>query len=74
VLSQWEVPLDRGVVVKQAHVSLLTRYERCGTRNLNGALVGILSRDAIVHCLEVRRSLGVENATSDAHNQTSRAA
>ena len=40
----------------------------------NGALVGIVSRDAIVHYLEVRRSLGVENATSDAHNQTSRAA
>jgi CBS domain-containing protein len=40
----------------------------------NGALVGILSRDAIVHYLEVRRSLGVENAQSDAHNQLSRAA
>ncbi len=40
----------------------------------NGALVGILSRDAILHYLEVRRSLGVENATSDAHNQLSRAA
>lgn len=40
----------------------------------NDALVGILSRDAIVHYLEVRRSLGVENAQSDAHNQLSRAA
>lgn len=40
----------------------------------NGALVGILSRDAIVHYLEVRRSLGVENAKSDAHNQLSPAA
>jgi Zn-dependent protease/predicted transcriptional regulator len=40
----------------------------------NGNLVGILSRDAIVHYLEVRRSLGVENAQSDAHNQTSRTA
>jgi Zn-dependent protease/CBS domain-containing protein len=28
----------------------------------NGAPVGILSRDAVVHYLEVRRSLGVENA------------
>jgi Zn-dependent protease/predicted transcriptional regulator len=35
----------------------------------NGALVGVLSRDAIVHYLEVRQSLGVENAKSDAHNQ-----
>jgi Zn-dependent protease len=40
----------------------------------NGALVGILSRDAIVHYLEVRRSLGVENAQSDAHDQLDRAA
>jgi Zn-dependent protease/predicted transcriptional regulator len=37
----------------------------------NGALVGILSRDAIVQYLEVRRSLGVENAQSDAHDQMS---
>jgi Zn-dependent protease len=40
----------------------------------NGAPVGILSRDAIVQYLEVRRSLGVENAQSDAHDQMSRAA
>ena len=40
----------------------------------NGALVGILSRDAIVHYMEVRRSLGVENAQSDGHDQKSRAA
>jgi Zn-dependent protease len=40
----------------------------------NGTLVGILSRDAIVHYLEVRRSLGVENTKSDAHNQLSHAA
>jgi CBS domain-containing protein len=40
----------------------------------NGALVGILSRDAIVQYLEVRRSLGVERAQSDAHNQLSHAA
>jgi Zn-dependent protease/predicted transcriptional regulator len=33
----------------------------------NGALVGILSRDAIVQYLEVRRSLGVESAKSNAH-------
>ena len=39
----------------------------------NGALVGILSRDAIVGYLEVRRSLGVENAQSNAHNQLSHA-
>jgi Zn-dependent protease/predicted transcriptional regulator len=37
----------------------------------NGALVGVLSRDAIVHYLEVRQSLGVKNAQSDAHNQLS---
>jgi predicted transcriptional regulator len=40
----------------------------------NGTLVGIVSRDAIVHYLEVRRSLGVKNAQSDAHNQMSPAA
>ncbi len=40
----------------------------------NGALVGILSRDAIVHYLEVRRSLGVENAKSDAPKELSHAA
>ncbi len=40
----------------------------------NGALVGILSRDAILHYLEVRRSLGVENAPGDARDQLSRAA
>jgi predicted transcriptional regulator len=40
----------------------------------NGTLVGILSRDAIVHYLEVRRSLGVEDAQSDAHDQLSRSA
>jgi CBS domain-containing protein len=40
----------------------------------NGTLVGVLSRDAIVHYLEVRQSLGVENAKSDAHNPLSRAA
>ena len=39
----------------------------------NGALVGILSRDAIVGYLEVRRSLGVENAQSDTHDQLSHA-
>jgi CBS domain-containing protein len=40
----------------------------------NDALVGVESRDAIVHYLEVRRSLGVENPKSDAQNQLSRAA
>jgi predicted transcriptional regulator len=39
----------------------------------NGTLVGILSRDGIVQYLEVRRSMGVENAKSDAHNQLSHA-
>jgi len=40
----------------------------------HGAPVGVLSRDAIVQYLEVRRSLGVENAQSEAYNQMSRAA
>ncbi|MEI4884128.1 CBS domain-containing protein, partial [Klebsiella pneumoniae] len=40
----------------------------------NGALVGILSRDAIVQYLEVRRSLGPEKAQSDAPHQVSPAA
>jgi len=40
----------------------------------HGTLLGVVSRDAIVHSLEVRRSLGVENAKSDSHNQQSRVA
>ena len=40
----------------------------------NGALVGILSRDAIVQYLEVRRGLGVNTPKSDAQNQFSKAA
>jgi len=40
----------------------------------NGALVGILSRDAIVQYLEVRRGLGVDTSKSDAQNQLHNAA
>jgi predicted transcriptional regulator len=40
----------------------------------HGTLVGVVSRDAIVHYLEVRRSLGVENAKSDTHYPQSRVA
>jgi predicted transcriptional regulator len=40
----------------------------------HGTLVGVVGRDAIVHSLEVRRSLDVEHAKSDTHNQLSRAA
>src|SRR6266566_4761809 len=40
----------------------------------NGALVGILSRDAIVQYLEVRRGLGVDTSKSDAENQLHNAA
>src|SRR5260221_8526868 len=40
----------------------------------NGALVGIVSRDAIVQYLEVRRGLGVDTSKSDAHNQLHNAA
>ncbi len=40
----------------------------------HGTLVGIVSRDAIVHYLEVRRSLGVEHSKNDTHNQLSRVA
>ncbi len=40
----------------------------------NGALVGVVSRDAIVHYLEVRRSLGVETSKSDAQNRLHHAA
>jgi Zn-dependent protease/CBS domain-containing protein len=40
----------------------------------DGALVGVVSRDAIVHYLEVRRSLGVESSKRDAQNQQSRVA
>jgi Zn-dependent protease/predicted transcriptional regulator len=40
----------------------------------NDALVGIVSRDAIVHYLEVRRSLGVDTSKSDAQNRLHNAA
>jgi predicted transcriptional regulator len=40
----------------------------------NDALVGIVSRDAIVHYLEVRRSLGGDTSKSDAQNQLHNAA
>ena len=40
----------------------------------NGALVGIVSRDAIVQYLEVRRGLGVDTSKSDAQNQLQNAA
>jgi Zn-dependent protease len=40
----------------------------------NGALVGILSRDAIVQYLEVRRGLGVDTPKDDAQNQFRNAA
>jgi len=35
----------------------------------NGAPVGIVSRDAIVQYLEVRRGLGLDSPKSDAQNQ-----
>jgi Zn-dependent protease/CBS domain-containing protein len=34
----------------------------------NGALVGVVSRDAVVQYLEVRRGLGIDTPKSDAHN------
>ena len=40
----------------------------------NGALVGILSRDAIVQYPEVRRGLGVDTPKGDAQNQFRNAA
>jgi Zn-dependent protease/CBS domain-containing protein len=40
----------------------------------NGALVGILSRDAIVRYLEVRRGLGIDAKKTDAKNQFPHAA
>jgi predicted transcriptional regulator len=40
----------------------------------HGALVGVVSRDAIVQYLEVRRSLGVEAQKSDAQNRLRHAA
>jgi predicted transcriptional regulator len=35
----------------------------------NGTPVGIVSRDAIVQYLEVRRGLGIDSPKSDAENQ-----
>ena len=39
-----------------------------------GALVGIVSRDAIVQYLELRRGLGVDTPKSDTQNQFRNAA
>jgi Zn-dependent protease/CBS domain-containing protein len=40
----------------------------------NGTLVGVLSRDAIIQYLEVRRGLGVDTTKSDAQNRLRNAA
>jgi Zn-dependent protease/CBS domain-containing protein len=73
------IPLSR-LYVATPQQSLSDVLPLLAGRNVNqlpvvdhGTLVGVLSRDAIVGYLEVRRSLGVENAPSDAHNQLSHA-
>ena len=74
------VPLARlHVVTPQQNLSDVLPLMACRDVNQlpvvdNGALVGNLSRDAIVGYLEVRRSLGSEHAQSDGHNQVSPAA
>jgi hypothetical protein len=40
----------------------------------HSTLIGVVSRDAIVSYLEVQRSLSVEHAKSDKHNQLCRVA
>ena len=79
-VSQAMIPLERLHVVspEQSLNDVLPLMAGCDVNQLpvveNGALVGILGRDAIVHYLEVRRSLGVESSKSDAQNQFRNAA
>jgi Zn-dependent protease/predicted transcriptional regulator len=85
--DQWEqVPVSTAMIpLARLHVaipqqSLSDVLPLMAGRDVNqlpvvdhGAPVGVLSRDAIVQYLEVRRSLGTENAQRDAHNQLSHA-
>ncbi len=79
-VSQTMIPLERLHVVspQQPLSDLLPLMAGRDVNQLpvvqNDALVGVVSRDAIVHYLEVRRSLGVESSKRDAQNQLSRAA
>jgi CBS domain-containing protein len=74
-VSQAMIPLERlHVVTPQQPLSdLLPLMAGRDVNQLpvlqNGALVGIVSRDAIVHYLEVRRALGVETPKSGAQSQ-----
>ncbi len=85
--DQWEqVPVSAAMIpLARLHVatpqqSLSDALPLMAGRDVNqlpvvdhGAPVGVLSRDAIVQYLDVRRSLGAENAQSDERNQLSHA-
>lgn len=85
--DQWEqVPVSAAMIpLARLHVatpqqSLSDVLPLMAGRDVNqlpvvdhGAPVGILSRDAIIGYLDVRRSLGAENAQSDERNQLSHA-
>jgi CBS domain-containing protein len=86
--DQWEQVPVSAAMIPLARLHVATPQQRLSDvlplmagRDVNqlpvvdhGAPVGILSRDAILQYLEVRRSLGTENAQSDEHNQLSHAA
>ena len=85
--EQWgQVPVGQAMIpLSRLHVatpqqSLSDVLPLLGSRDVNqlpvvdhGTLVGVLSRDAIVGYLDVRRSLGAENAQSDVRDQVSHA-
>jgi Zn-dependent protease len=79
-VSQVMIPLERLHVVspQQSLSDVLPLMAGRDVNQLpvvqNGALVGLLSRDAIVQYLEVRRGLGVDTPKSDAQNQSRNAA
>jgi len=79
-VSQAMIPLSRLHVVspRQSLSDVLPLMAGRDVNQLpvvqNGALVGIVSRDAIVQYLEVRRGLGVDTSKSDAQNQLHNAA
>ncbi len=79
-VSQVMVPLSRlHVVAPEQSLNDVLPFMTGGDVNQlpvvqDGTLVGVLSRDAIIRYLEVRRGLGIDTTKSDAQNRLRNAA